>query len=501
MEIESQLIAENDNEISSINQNNDDEEVQDALGKHSPFKTILLTSIGPFIAELAGAANSIVDSIWISKTNGEEGLAALSLCSLLDTIARAFGMFMSVAASSQLSHLRGKKKYDDINQVFADLFRTCFVIGLIVPGIMIPVISPTLKFFGAEGNVFKLGYDYLIPLLSGSVVTCINLLLCGMLQSEGRSFLYGCVQVSTFIMKMLIFDPLLMIVCKLGLTGAGLATVVSELIPAVVVGIFIIIGKFQIKISILNLKSGICKYTLKAYKVGLTQLISHLCFNIPSFFSRKYVSECATQSGAYTDALAAYNVVLRIWQIPASYAIALSIGFLPSASYAIGAHLPKRVISLVTWTLLLGFCWCSFSELILLLFAKSIATIFGRSDIYIDLATKMIRVSYMLCCTMGIQYVSMSLLQSMQLNVQSIVLSFLTQLMPVPLFSTLIYFIDKTHSIVTLMFMYSANDLFSFVVSIMFMIYPSIKLYKSKISEQVLSDSIEQKLNPGIVDI
>ena len=449
------------------------------LGANTPFKTIFILSVGPFIAEIVGAAYAIIDSFWISKACGEDGLAAMSLCSLLDSIGRAFGMFVNVAASSQLAKLRGEKQPDKISQVFADLFRFCFIVGCIVPAILVPCVEPMLKFFGASGMIMSYGKDYIIPLLSGAVVTCLNLFFCGVLQSEGRSFIYGAVQVSSFCLNALVFDPLFMLGFKLGTLGAAVATLCAEAVPMIVVACLFFCGKFDTSATRKELCSKPSPRTWAALKTGFTQFISHICFSIPSFFSRKYVSGAAEASGHYTEHLAAYNVVLRVWQVPASYAIAVSIGMLPSCSYAIGASLPKRVLQLTGWATLLSFVWCSVAELLLITLRKQISMIFGRDEFFVDSTSRMLIISYLFCFSMGAQYVTMSLLQSMQQNVQSIILCILTQFLPVPLFGSILYFTDKSHDVFRLMYMYALNDAFSLVVSCAFVIWPLHKLRKA----------------------
>lgn len=447
----------------------------DRLGSNTPMKTIFLLSVGPFIAEIVGAAYAIIDSFWISKACGEDGMAAMSLCSLLDSIGRAFGMFVNVAASSQLAKLRGEKMTDKIPQVFADLFRLCFIVGLIVPAILVPCVEPMLKFFGAKGAIMDYGKDYIIPLLSGAVITCLNLFFCGSLQSEGRSFIYGAVQVSSFLLNALVFDPLFMFGFKLGTLGAAVATLCAEAVPMIVVAFLFFCGKFETTATKAEMLSKPSQFTYTALKTGFTQFISHICFNIPSFFSRKYVSAAAEASHHYSEHLAAYNVVLRVWQAPASYAVAVSIGMLPSCSYALGAGLPKRVLQLTGWAALFSLIWCSFAEVILLALRKQIAWIFGSSEVFVESTAKMLIVSYLCCFSMGSQYVAMSLLQAMQQNVQAIILSILTQFLPVPLFGSILYFTNKS-DVFRLMYMYSLNDAFSLVVSCAFVIWPIHKL-------------------------
>ncbi|KAH0787542.1 MatE family protein [Histomonas meleagridis] len=459
--------------ISSMNTITNEDQIKsndDILGREKPFKTIFMMSLGPFFAEIVAAAYGIIDSFWISQACDEDGLAALSLCSLLDTIGRAFGMFVSSAVSSQLSKLRGRKEYDSISQVFADIFRFCFILGIISPAILIPCTKPLMHWFSATDKIVDLAFSYIVPILSGSIITCLNLMFCGMLQSEGRSFAYCAVQIGTFILNGGVFDPLFMKAFKLGMFGAGLSTVCSEFCTMLVVAVLFFFKKFDTKITFSNLIHKFSPETKDALSVGFTQFVSHICFNIPSFFSRKYVSIDASKS-EYSLVLTAYNVVLRTWSIPGSYCLAMSVGFLPTASYAIGAKRYKRYLKLVFWALILTFAWCAVIEVILLTLGSYIAIPFGNNTKeFRDLAEKMLRISYMFAVLMGIPEVTGGILLSTKKTVPALIVAILTQFLPVPMFAMILFYTDKTYDVVRLMYMYALHDVFSAVVSLLFMI-------------------------------
>ena len=465
------------------NDNKEEEPKEDNLGKDGPFKTIFYLSLGPFFAEVVGAAYGIIDSYWISTTCGEDGLAAFSACSLIDTISKAFAMFVSTAASSKLSKLRGEKDYGSLSQLMADLFRICFIVGLISPAILIPCAKPIMKFFDADKNITKLAVSYIIPVVSGSFISCLNMLFCGVLQSEGRSLLYGAIQISIFVLNGCFFDPIFMKVCKLGMFGAGLSNVCSEFCLALLTGIMFFCGKFETKINKKCLVSKFSKHTWEASKVGFTQFISHISFNIPSLFSRKYVSK-DTNKENYSLIFAAYNVVLRTWAIPGSYALALSVGFLPAASFAIGACRYNRYIKLVIWSFVLSLIWCGAMEVVLMTLGSQIAYLFGnKTPEFRTMAAKMLRVSYILAVVMGVENIAAGILQSTKRTLSSIILSIFTQFLPIPMFGSLIYFLDKTHDVLKLLFMYTLHDGFSCLVSLLFIIFPLreiLKLRKEK---------------------
>jgi Na+-driven multidrug efflux pump len=464
------------NKITDEQQGEDKDIAYQSLGSKTPFKTILITSGGPFLAELVGAAYGILDTFWIAKFAEKDGNAAMTLVSLMDTIIRAFGALMSSAASSQLSYLRGEKKENEIPQVFSDLFRFSILLGIICPCCLYPLIKPLLNFFNAEGQVRQFSIDYLVPAVFGSICTIMNLFLCGCLQAEGRSTLYGINQMTSFILNMALFDPLFMGAFKLKMKGAAYSTICSDGLMMLVFGILFLIGKFDTKMTLKNFLSRPIRESLGALKVGLTQFISHICFSLPSFFSRKYIEIGATKMGKYTEILAALNPVMRMWYLPGSYAVALSVCVLPAMSYAKGANNNKRVKSLLKWGIIMSIIWCAITEALIICFGNYIAMIFGKDEEFIKLTWKMLIITYSAAFLMGVEMICASFLQSLKYATLAIVLSILTRFLPVPMFGSIFFFTNPSRDVFRTLLMYPASDIFSCIVGLIVIIYPYRKL-------------------------
>jgi Na+-driven multidrug efflux pump len=442
----------------------------ETLGVLPPLRLLLTSSAGPFLAELASGTFALVDSFWIGRTCGETGLASVSLASLFDYIGRAFGALMVVASSSQFAKLRGEKKYDALPQLFADLFRLCIVIGVICPCIIGPIVKPVLRFFDAEGEVLDGGFRYVLPLCCGSVVTCLNMMFCGLLQSEGRSFAYGAVQVTNFVLNMAVYDPLFLIVFKSGLLGAGLATVCSEATPMIVVATCFFLKKFDTHPRAANFCRWFGRDSLEAVKTGLTQFITHLSWVLPTFVTRKFVTVDADAMDCYVECLAAYNAVFRVWPFAQSYATAIGTAFLPAASYAVGACRPGRVLRLFGWGVLLSTIWCAFTETLLFVFGKYFARIFGDSPGLIDATVKMITGTYACQALNGFSLLTVPLLQATGRVWTAVIIGIATQFAAGPVAGIIIFVTDRSHNIFRFMWMYSIADGAGFAVSLGFVI-------------------------------
>jgi Na+-driven multidrug efflux pump len=456
---------------------------EEKLGRETPLRLLFSMAAGPFLAELANGAFSLVDSFWIGRWCGEEDLAAVSLSSSFDFIARAFGALMNVAASSTFAKLRGEKNYDALPQLFADLFRICFIIGILCPGMILPVVPYALRFFGAEGVILDKAMRYITPLLCGSVVTCLNMMFCGLLQSEGRSTAYGIVQVCNFILNLAVYDPLFLIGFKTGIVGAGIATVCSEATTMTVVAILYFTKKFDTQTSASNLTRRFTSTAWSAIKTGLSQFVLHLSYGLPSLLTRKYVSDDAQAMDCFTECLAAFNSIFRVWPFAQSYATATTIALLPSASFAVGAKRPGRVLRLFGWASLLSFIWCVFTETILLSLAKYIAYIFGDSQGLIEATVKMLTGTYAAQAVCGQAPVTIALLQAMGFLWTSVALSVVTQAAALPAFGTVLFFTDSQNNVFRLMWMYSLADAFSFVLCVGLSVWP-VRILRREAAEE-----------------
>lgn len=469
-----------------------------SFGMRSPFMTILYQSIGPFGAEIVGASYGIVDTYWISRYVHDAGNAAMVFGSLADQICRAFGMFMSTAASSKLSFLRGESRHGEIPQVFADLIKVTLLLCLLCPGILLPLIKPMMNFFDLEGSVRDCTNDYLFLAISGSPCTILNLFFCGAVQSEGRTLLYGSMQITSFVLNMAVFDPLFIGILDMGMKGAALSNILSDAIPMLILAILFIFKKLDTQCTMADLCRCKCSpHTCEAVKVGFTQFVSHICFSLPSFFSRKYLEISANESSNPTKLMAGLNPSMKFWYLPGCYAVALSIAILPCISYALGRKDGKRVKALLFIGLFMSLLWCSIFEVFMFFLRKYYAMIFTKDTELIDIISKFLLYSYIACAVMGIEMVCASFVQAMKYAVLATVLSILTRFVPVPLFGTLLFYIKKSKDIYRVLLMYPCADVFSCFVGLLFIIYPFTKVNKvcqeSYISHPLLHENAQQE--------
>lgn len=135
-------------------------------------------------------------------------------------------------------------------------------------------------FFQASDDIIDDGFKYISVTLGGSVCSCLYMGLGGCLQGEGRSLFLGIANVISAVLNMALFDPVLILETDLGVQGAGIATVLSEALPMLVILFCYLAGKFSVKPKLSGFLRPFHPRFRIALKIGLSQLIAQFSFCI-----------------------------------------------------------------------------------------------------------------------------------------------------------------------------------------------------------------------------
>ena len=439
-----ETIREKDDTDAAAKESKKKEDQYYRLAGRPPLITILILSIGPIASQLISALYGTMDTVWISRSVGELGMTAISAYTAFDNIGRAFGFLTSVAGSQTISALFGAGKPEEATQVICDLIRVCIVSGIIVPAVLLPLVKLGVEWFGAGDDVIDLGFGYICPILCCTVFTCWYVTAGGFLQAEGRSLLFGVIQVIALIVNMVILDPIFLLAFNWGLPGAAWARCISEAVPAFVIMFLFFIGKFSVKPRFGQLFKCFSPYTLPALKVGMSQLVSNLSVSIPGIIVRKLIGAAARNGGYnFNDVLAGYNVVFRYAQITNNVMMGFTNGYIPPASYAYAAKNYKRWVRLSIHLNWINLMWGSITATLSWSIPRQISQIFSSGEGYLRWATPMLRIGNSLGFVVFGRFNFPAMLQSLQKGLTSTFLSLASQLASIIIFALILFYTNK----------------------------------------------------------
>jgi len=410
------------------------------LGSKKALPTVLSLSAGPLVSQITTALYGIVDTMWISAAIGDRGMAAVSTFNNFDTISRIFGNFLFVSASSMISSLFGSGKGEDAGRLYVDLIKVAFICAAIVPLIFIPLTRPIGRWFGATEEIIELGRSYVNPLLGSAIIPCLYLLSCGCLQSEGRSWTFAIMQITSCFLNMLLFDPLFLFGFKMGIKGAAWATVMAELCPTIVVMYMYFSGKLGIKPKFSYFLAPFSENTMKAVKIGMSQLMYLLSMIIPGIIMRKFLSMTCETDEIYTNVMAGFNTMLRVYLILNTVLLSMVQAFIPSAGFAFGAKRYRRVLFLLSHCLWISVSWILFCMIFTVGFPRWCSAIFSKSPKYLDWSEVILRNSTLMSFLSPVINLTQALLQALQLGGRATVMSLITHMAQLPILAAILYY-------------------------------------------------------------
>jgi putative MATE family efflux protein len=304
----------------------------------APIRSLLLKYAMPgIIAMTAMSLYNMVDSIFIGHGVGAMALSGLTVAKPFMDICAAFGTLVGVGASSLVAIKLGEKDYRSANDVLANVILLNVLLGAIVMVIGLFFLDPILYAFGASDVTITYAREYMEIILLGNILTHIYYGLNSMLRSIGhpRISMYATILAVTL---NVILDPIFIFALDMGVRGAALATIISQLISVIIELIIFLNPKEVIYFhrGIWRLKRDI---TLKALSIGSAPFLMHLaaCFVVIILNNqlKRYGDDMAIATFGMTNRFIFFFVMI---------VMGIQQGMQPIVGYNYGAHLYTRMI-------------------------------------------------------------------------------------------------------------------------------------------------------------
>lgn len=204
--------------------------VQD-LTAGKPLKQIIKFALPIFIGNVFQQLYSMVDTIIVGNTLGEQALAGVGATSAISFLIIGFVQGMTAGFSVKTSQFFGSQDEYNVKRSVATSFMLCVVLTVILTLISVFTTMPLLKLMKTPDDIIEYSYDYIIVIYIGLFATVFYNMVSSILRALGDSK----VPLLFLIIASVInvgADLLFIIVFKMGVAGAGWATVLSQLLSA-----------------------------------------------------------------------------------------------------------------------------------------------------------------------------------------------------------------------------------------------------------------------------
>ena len=325
------------------------------LGTESVRKLLMKYALPGIIAMTAMSLYNMVDSIFIGHGVGALALSGLTVAKPFMDICAAFGTLVGVGASSLVAIKLGEKDYRSANDILANVILLNVLLGAIIMVVGLYWLDPILYAFGASDETIVYAHEYMEIILWGNIITHIYYGLNSMLRSIGhpRISMYATILAVSL---NVVLDPIFIFVMDMGVRGAALATIISQIVSVIVEMIIFLNPK-----EVIHFHRGIWRLrrdiTMRALGIGLAPFLMHMaaCFVVIVLNNqlKRYGGDMA---------IATFGMTNRFMFFFAMIVMGIQQGMQPIVGYNYGANLKDRMIrafklSVYCATCVMGILW------------------------------------------------------------------------------------------------------------------------------------------------
>ena len=325
------------------------------LGTQSIRSLLLKYAMPGIIAMTAMSLYNMVDSIFIGHGVGALALSGLTVAKPFMDICAAFGTLVGVGASSLVAIKLGEKDYRSANDILANVILLNVLLGALVMVIGLYWLDPILYAFGASDETIVYAHEYMEIILLGNIITHIYYGLNSMLRSIGhpRISMYATILAVSL---NVVLDPIFIFVLDMGVRGAALATIISQIVSVIVEMIIFLNPK-----EVIHFHRGIWRLrrdiTMRALGIGLAPFLMHMasCFVVIVLNNqlKRYGGDMA---------IATFGMTNRFMFFFTMIVMGIQQGMQPIVGYNYGANLIDRMLrafklSVFCATCVMGVLW------------------------------------------------------------------------------------------------------------------------------------------------
>lgn len=238
-----------------------------SMTEGKPFKLILKFLFPIFIGSVFHQLYSMVDTVVVGRTLGELAFGGVGATGSLSFLIFGFVQGLTSGFAIVTSQFFGKKDESGVKRSVAAAFVLCVALTAIFTAVSCVCAMPLLQLMNTPDSIIGYAYDYIITQFIGMFATVFYNILMSILCAVGdsRTPLVFLIIASGLNVGL---DFLFILVFKMGVAGAGWATVVSQVFSGIACLIYMLIKCPLLRISAKDFK-GIGRVSGRELWVGI----------------------------------------------------------------------------------------------------------------------------------------------------------------------------------------------------------------------------------------
>ena len=340
-------------------------------------KLLLNMSLPMMVSMLVQAMYNIVDSIFVAKIS-EDALTAVSLAFPLQSLMIAVGAGTGVGVNALISRGLGEKKRDRVDAVAANGIFIYVLSYLAIAVLGFTAVRPfyNMQVGAGQENIMELGVTYLSIAMIFSFGLFGQFVFERILQATGRTLFTMISQMTGAIIN-IIMDPILIFGLlgfpKLGIAGAAIATVMGQIIAAIIACVYNLKKNTDVTISFKGFRPN-GEIIKDIYIIGIPSIV------MQSIGSVMTTGMNLILMGISSTAAAVFGVYFKLQSFFFMPVFGLNNGLIPILSYNYGARNKKRMMNTLKYGYLIAFLFMLVGFVVFMLIPDRLLLLFDASE-------------------------------------------------------------------------------------------------------------------------
>ena len=358
------------------------------MGVMQEGKLLLNMSLPMMVSMMVQAMYNIVDSIFVAKIS-EDALTAVSLAFPLQSLMIAVGAGTGVGVNALISRGLGEKKRDRVDAVAANGIFIYVLSYLVIAVLGFTVVRPfyNMQVGAGQENIMELGVTYLSIAMIFSFGLFGQFVFERILQATGRTVFTMISQMTGAIIN-IIMDPILIFGLlgfpKLGIAGAAIATVMGQIIAAIIACVYNLKKNTDVTISFKGFRPN-GEIIKDIYIIGIPSIV------MQSIGSVMTTGMNLILMGISSTAAAVFGVYFKLQSFFFMPVFGLNNGLIPILSYNYGARNKKRMTNTLKYGYLIAFLFMLVGFVVFMVIPDKLLLLFDASETMLAIGVPALR--------------------------------------------------------------------------------------------------------------
>lgn len=343
------------------------------LSDHFNYKKLLQATLPSILMMVFTSIYGIVDGVFISNYVGTTAFSAVNYFIPVTMVIGAIGFMMGAGGSALVAKTLGEGDEEKANRIFTTVVCFTAVMGAAISVIVFFLVEPIAKLIGADSAFMPYIKTYGKILIAAEVAFMLQNLFQSFFIAAEKATLGFIVTVIAGVTNM-ILDALFMAVFDWGVKGAAVATIISQMIGAIIPLCYFFNKN---NTSLLRFTKPKFEFSVlfKSCTNGSSELLSNVSASVVSMLYNNRLLKIAGQTG-----VGAYGIIMYVGFIFAAIFLGYAVGTAPIISYHYGAKNTDELKNVLRKSLVINFVGGAIMTGVAIVLSYPLSYVFAKND-------------------------------------------------------------------------------------------------------------------------